>query len=561
MNTPGNPLQHLPEGLVIVTDRHGRVRFRGGQDPDSLEALAADPGQARLLELAWLQSALCVRICCPDGLDGVQEMAVYQTQWEGEGVYLVNVQAEQQSRGAAPALLAVHCDPLTGLAGRDSFLEQLEVAFERQQEEPSSSLAVLCLDLERFRQVNEALGFEAGDMLLAEVGQRLLRCVRNGDRVARLGADEFAILLEGIEGQTTALAVAARIEAAFNVPSIINTREIFASVKIGIAMAQRGHTAAQELLREADIAKHSTPLGGRTVLFQHGMQQSVLAELCHESALRRAVERNEFELRYQPVVCLRTGSIEGFEALVRWRDPVRGIISPVDFIPLAEQTGLIIPIGEWVLAEACRQMRLWHRLLGPEQRPRLSVNLSARQFWLPRAVDRILCIVAATGFDPRYLSLEVTESVFIDRVVQAQGVLSELQNAEIKLHLDDFGTGYSSLSYLQQFPVDTLKIDRSFVQRVASDPRQSDLVRTIVTLARNFGMGITAEGIEQREQLEVIQEFRCDQAQGYFFARPLTTVQTSHLIASYPRWHDVIDTRPTDRVAGSPAPHRHLFRG
>ena len=426
-------------------------------------------------------------------------------------------QAEQKLRYHA------YHDDLTGMPNRVLFMDRLEQCLGFSERHPALRCAVLYMDIDRFKTINDSLGHTLGDQLLLEVSERVRACMRPEDTVARMGGDEFTILLEDVMEPADALRVSDRLHIALQPPIMLEGREVFVSSSIGIAISVRGGRHAPDLLRDADTAMYRAKSRGtgQTVLFDEGMHLNAVAQLTLESELRRAIERDELRVHYQPIVEAGSGEVLGFEALVRWAHPERGLVPPLDFIPLAEETGLINDIGQWVLTEACRQLQEW-RLRFPD-RPDLymSINLSARQFLQPDLVERIEAAIAATGVEPRYIALEITESVLLHNPEAANKTLLELKACGLHLYVDDFGTGYSSLSYLQNFPFDALKIDRAFVSRLTPGIEEAEMVSTIIAIARNFNMSVIAEGVENIGQLERLIALGCRKIQGYHFSQPL----------------------------------------
>ena len=435
-------------------------------------------------------------------------------------------------------------DSLTGLPNRDSFVDCVGRAIANTKNRRSYLFAVLFLDLDRFKVINDSLGHLAGDELLMSVVQRLRACLGRADTVARVGGDDFAILARNID-LGHAVDLADRIHQALILPFELRGQEVFVTASIGIAVGGESKAAAlreqpEHLLRDAHTAMYrAKALGnGRYQVFNASMHDLALERLRLETDLRMAVKRREFLLHYQPFVCLATGRIIGFEALVRWQHPQRGLISPVKFIPVAEETGAIVPLGEWVLEEACRQLRLWEGMFDFDRPLIMSVNLSGKQFAQPDLVERIQAILGATGLSAQNLKLEITESVVMDDVESAIAVLKQMKALNVKLGIDDFGTGYSSLSYLSRFPTDTLKVDKSFVGRMEteSDGENVAIVRTIVALAHALGMDVIAEGVETAAQLAKLRAIGCEYGQGYFFAKPLPSDEATALMASEPQW-------------------------
>ena len=423
-------------------------------------------------------------------------------------------------------------DHLTGLANRALFMDRLGHALTRLSRR-DASVAVLFLDLDNFKVINDSLGHEYGDQLLVAVGERLRGLLRSEDTVARLGGDEFTVLLEDVSSSTQATRVAERITEAFRLPFSLEGQELFVTASVGIALSATGSQRPQEILRDADVAMYQAKTMGkaRYAVFEPSMNAGARARLELENDLRRAIEAGEFRVFYQPKVVLGSGRIAGVEALVRWEHPSRGLVSPHEFIPVAEETGLIIPIGTWILGEACRQACRWQEQYPSASPLLMNVNLSARQFRQLDLVEEVARVLRETGLNPSSLELEMTESVMLDDVNTTGETLRQLKDLGVRIALDDFGTGYSSLSYLTRVPVDTLKIDRSFVGRLGHEVEATAIVQTIITLAKELGMEVVAEGVERVEQLAQLREMECDLAQGYYFARPLSRKSMPELLA------------------------------
>jgi diguanylate cyclase (GGDEF)-like protein/PAS domain S-box-containing protein len=412
-------------------------------------------------------------------------------------------------------------DALTGLPNRALFMDHVKMAIQRSRRSGDRLFAALFLDLDRFKIVNDSLGHMVGDQLLVGIAHRLEACLRPGDTVARLGGDEFTILLEDLSENEDAIDVARRVQEAVTQPFNIGGHEVFTTASIGIALSTTGYERAEDLLRDADTAMYRAKMQGkkRHVVFDKAMHDRAMELLQLETDLRRAIQRREFFLHYQPIVSLETGKVASFEALVRWRHPERGLVMPGEFITVAEETGLIIPLGQWVLGEACRQMREWQKHYMIDEDVTVSVNLSSRQFSQADLTEQVASVLRETGLPAPSLKLEITESMVMENIDTAIGMLTQLRNLGVGISIDDFGTGYSSLSYLHRFPIDTLKIDRSFVTQMTDNTENAEIVRTIVTLARSLGMNVIAEGVETAAQLTQLRDLGCDFGQGYLFSK------------------------------------------
>ena len=431
---------------------------------------------------------------------------------------------------------ALH-DQLTGLPNRTFFRERLEELLKLAHKDPDYIFAVLFLDVDRFKGINDSLGHLAGDQLLIEIANRLKACQRSGDTFARLGGDEFAILIEDIKEIGDATAIADRLQKELALPFELSGHEIFVTISIGIAISKTDYDRIENLLRDADTAMYSAKAMGKAchAVFDQAMHIEAVKLLHLENDLRRAVARQEFQVLYQPIWKLTNSKtnrfkISGFEALVRWQHPERGLISPAEFISVAEETGLIVPIGWWVMGEACRQMVQWQERYSMHPFLTLSVNISAKQFSQTKLEYRIAQVLQETGLAPRSLKLEITESAIIDNIDRGTLIIEQLKTLGIRFSIDDFGTGYSSLSYLYRLPIDTLKIDRSFINDIDTDRDKFELTRTIVNLACNLGMDMIAEGVETIEQVTRLTELKCEYGQGYFFSKPVTSEEAEALI-------------------------------
>lgn len=427
---------------------------------------------------------------------------------------------------------ALH-DSLTGLPNRALFLDRLEHAIARHDRYPETTFAVLFLDLDRFKNVNDSLGHAVGDRLLVSIGRRLESLLRPSDRVARLGGDEFAILADDLDQVSDATRVADRLLRELAIPYDIEGHEIYASASVGITTSGAGYSSAHDMLRDADNAMYRAKSLGkaRYQLFDPEMHTVAMEALELENDLRRALERGELKVHFQPIVDLVSGDIEGFEALVRWHHPERGLIMPDAFVPLAEETGLILQIGPLVLEQACRQVAIWQERYPSDKPLKISVNVSGREFVQQDLEDRIQETLARTKLAEGSLRLEITESMLMDNAEIAISRLERLREQNVQVHLDDFGTGYCSLSYLHQLPTDTLKIDRSFVHLVGTREQGREIIGAIVALARKLGMEVSAEGIETQDQVDHVRQLSCDYAQGFYFSGPLDAAEAELLLS------------------------------
>ena len=427
-------------------------------------------------------------------------------------------------------------DGLTGLPNRNLVTHRLHQAIEYMQRQPSRRFAVLFLDLDRFKNVNDSLGHTTGDKLLIECGRRLGLCCRPHDTLARLGGDEFVLLLDNIDDATNAIRVADRIQRHFATPFVIDGYELFMNCSIGIALSSPEYRHPDELLRDADTAMYRAKADGKAcyALFDTAMHHRAVAALDMESGLRRAIDRQEFVLHYQPVIELSSGRIAAFEALIRWPHETRGLISPAEFVPLAEETSLILPIGRWVLREACRQLRCWQDADARLASLSISVNLSARQFSDEGLVGQVADVLEETGLSPACLKLEITESVLMVNAQLALTRLAQLRAMGIGISMDDFGTGYSSLSYLQRFPIDTLKIDQSFIAAMGHTVEGAEIVRAILNLGKALHLEVIAEGAESAAQVDMLRDMGCPLTQGFFFSRPLPHHEAEALLLATP---------------------------
>ncbi len=437
-------------------------------------------------------------------------------------------------------------DSLSGLANRALFLDRLEHALARAARS-QSLLAVLFLDLDDFKLVNDSFGHAAGDDLLVAVAGRLTKSLRVGDTAARFGGDEFAVLLEEVSGFEEANQVAERIITALRVPLTVEDHQVQVHASIGIAVSPAGAEGPAELLQAADVAMYSAKSRGkgRYEVYQPALQQAVLERLERTADLQRAVDRQEFVVHYQPIVTLDgNATINGVEALVRWRHPERGLLLPKEFIPLAEDTGLIIPLGRWVLLEACQQARQWQLNHKLSDAFHVSVNISARHFAHDGLVEDVSNALKAGGLDPGSLVLEITESVLVQDADSVIARMLELKLLGVSFAIDDFGTGYSSLSYLKRFPIDILKVDKSFVDDVGESEDSGALAEAIVQLGNTLNLQTVGEGIEQVRQVEGLRSLGCQFGQGFYFAKPLRAEQIDELLSRLPATHPTLKATP-----------------
>ena len=441
-------------------------------------------------------------------------------------------------------------DALTGLHNRASYTAQLKSALIRAKRNKDRTLAVLFLDLDGFKMINDSLGHAIGDELLKATAGRLLECVRSMDTVARLGGDEFTILLEDMESITQAVHVAERIQYKLSKPFQFAGQEIFINTSIGIATSEILYADAGEMLRDADAAMYQAKARGKGchVLFDHEMHANATRQLRLANDLRRAAERNEFVLHYQVMQSFETEEIYGFEALIRWQHPIYGLLMPGDFIPIAEENGLTSVIDRWALQTACRQLREW-QLENPDFNDLvISVNISTKQFAQTSLFDFVYRVLHETSLPPRCLQLEVTESAMVQNLKNTARILAELNNLGVGISLDDFGTGYSSLSYLHELPIDTLKIDRSFISRLNDEGEGAAIVRAIIVLARNLRIKVVAEGVETLDQMKSLRGMGCDYGQGYLFSRPIASQETLKLLTAAHQHHSQVANRKRSQL-------------
>jgi diguanylate cyclase (GGDEF)-like protein len=423
-------------------------------------------------------------------------------------------------------------DALTGLPNRALLTDHLKFAVERAKRREGYLYALLFMDLDRFKDVNDSLGHMMGDQLLIETAKMLAGNLRPTDTVARLGGDEFVVLLEDINNISDATTLADRIQRTLSTSIQLTGHPVYITASIGIVLSVTGYQQPEDVLRDADIAMYRAKALGkdRYEIFDPAMRDRIMERLKLENELRRALDRRELDVFYQPIVSLKTGRIIGLESLVRWHHPERGLVLPGEFIPLAEETGLIIPLDRYVLREACRQMHEWHAQMPTEPPLTVSVNMSGRQFTQPDLIESIELILKDTSLEPPSLNVEITESTIMEDHEYTANVLSKLQALGVQVQIDDFGVGYSSLSYLSRFPLNALKVDRTFIKLMTEDSNNLKIVQAIVMMTHGLGMGVIAEGVETEKQLTQLNALGCEYVQGYLLAVPLDSQKVKELL-------------------------------
>ncbi|HEX8395009.1 MAG TPA: bifunctional diguanylate cyclase/phosphodiesterase [Longimicrobium sp.] len=517
------------DGRIVDANPAAAARFGAGAGaPAHLRDLFAEPadwdGLSGELAAGAEVHRRPVRLRGPAGEPSAGALTCVRVEGAGAPEYHAIVHAAADGGGSGAA---ARFDPATGLPSRAALVARLQAALASPDRSNGSRIALIQVDLNRFQRINEALGHDAGDEVLSKAAQRLDACVRPQDVVARSEGDDFLVMLNGVRGAAEAVRVAERIGRALAGGYKVEGHELFCGSDVGLAVSDGAD--AEALLRAAEAAMSRSRATGRVELFRQEMHVESTAALRMDAELRRAIERDELRVFYQPIVDLRDGRVRGFEALVRWEHPERGLVSPAEFIPIAEETGLIVPMGAWVLDRAAAQLREWQARHPSQQGLAMGVNLSVRQF-RPALVDEVRAVLDRSGVDAAGLKLEVTESVVMGSADEAVEVLHDLKGLGIKLQVDDFGTGYSSLAYLHRLPLDILKIDRSFIVAMAQGDRHQAIVRAIIALADTLGLQTTAEGVDSVEQAGLLHAMRCTYGQGYLWSRPVPAEQAEAMI-------------------------------
>lgn len=461
---------------------------------------------------------------------GAEELAIRVRVAEGQNTALASEIVERKRVEAELLYTAFH-DGLTRLRNRAYFMNQLQTALDNEAAKNDPVCAILFLDLDRFKIVNDSLGHVHGDALLCDVAQRLRRCVRPQDTLARIGGDEFAILIENTSGLNTAVEIAERILVAMRTPIQLSHQSVFPSVSIGISQSRCPNTLPEDLLRNADIAMYAAKRAGHGdyAIFDPSMHETAVARLALQTELKLAVQQGGFHLAYQPIFDPTTNEVSSFEALLRWEHPQLGLIAPTDFIPVAEEIGLIREIDRYVMVEACRQLKRWHVLQGCSAL-RISVNTSAAEFVDPAFLDDLAAILTSCGLPPECLELEITEGIFLHPSPQIASIIASIRRSGVRIALDDFGTGFSSLSYINRYPIDTIKIDKSFIKEICTRHTTYAIVDLMMRLGKALGLNIIAEGVETNEQADRLTSIGCTAIQGYLYSKPLSAADADELL-------------------------------
>ncbi len=458
--------------------------------------------------------------------------AVVTDMWDDSGMVSIIIMRDITERKRAEAQLrhSILHDPLTGLPNRELFLDRLGQVIERAKRLQRRDFAMLFIDIDHFKTVNDVLGHDWGDYVLVHVGQRLERCVRATDTVARLSGDEFAVLLEDPTSTDDVLRIVERIERALVVPMERENQQVQVTVSVGIAPGAFRHTRTEEVLREADLALYRAKANGRAchAVFDAALHAQTVARLHLESDLKLALQHEEFCLVYQPIISLQTAALSAFEVLVRWQHPTRGLVAPSEFIPIMEETGMILALDDWVLNAACHQLAQWQEHTPEATSVAINVNLSTRNIGRPGYVERVRSVLEETGLSPSHLHLEITEGALLENTALATVALQELQALGVYVCIDDFGTGYSSLVYMHQFAFNGLKLDRAFL--TGTNAARVEIIRAVVMLAHSLGLDVVAEGIETEQQADAMTALGCDFGQGYCYARPVDATEANAMI-------------------------------
>lgn len=449
-----------------------------------------------------------------------------------EGLFILYQDISERKRFEAQMLHQSFHDALTGMPNRALLMERLKRSLERSKRREDYRFAVLMIDLDNFKSVNDSLGHLAGDKFLVQFSDQIKQCIRSTDTIARMGGDEFAVLVEEFDNLNQIFKIAKRIVNIGESGFFIERNEVKINASIGIVIETKSYTCAENIIRDADIAMYRVKETGKSRfrIFKKKMHKITLESIKMQNELRHAIDHNELVLFYQPIVSAATQDLIGFEALVRWQHPVKGLVGPNLFIPLAEETDLILPLGRFVIREACRQLKYWHDAIPDGKRLTMSVNISTKQFMDGELTNFIIQILEENELAPECLNLEITESLLIKKAKSMMSKLAILKKHGIKVVLDDFGTGYSSLSYIQDFQIDSIKIDRSFINDMDGDDGSIEIVKTILALCRNLGLGVVAEGVERRTQLDILKQLNCEKIQGFYFSKPVDKDQATRLI-------------------------------
>lgn len=516
---------------------------------NGLQAVARVHAASPHLPLVVVVPPEFVHLAAPLVQTGAQDVLGRESVRDGiEGAIL---KAIERAHRTARLELEVSHDELTGLPRRRLFLEQVAGEIERARYDAAYRFAVILVNLDRFKLINDSLGPSYGDQLLVAQARRMARCLRPDDVIARLGGGEFAVLVRRLEGENHGPSLCQSLQRETTAPFVFGGHEVFTTASLGLVTSAAACSEPGGYLRDAGIALHNAKAqgNGRYRLYDVAMHDAAKLRFRREMELRQSIAQKDFRLHYQPIVDLRSGRLQGFEALLRWEHPVDGMVSPDQFIPVAEETGLIVPIERWVLRHGCDQLRQWRRLLPPEMGLHLHINISGKHLGRPELAAELGSIVREMEIDPQWLCLEITESSIVQNHDEAMDLLRRMRDLGCTLSVDDFGTGYSSLSCLQTYPLDTLKIDRSFVQDLDGSERSQLLVRSILGLAHGFGLDTVAEGIETEEQLEGLRELGCARGQGYLISRPVDRVRATEIVEIAAKGVAIVPSRAHRRAA------------